>query len=424
METLYLSFILLPRILETLAVIALAVVVLLALIGFYRRRRDGALALLDAFPAVIEHEDGVRHAGVLRVRDGGLTLEFALPGAEGLPPTPITYLHYSPENATLNAIYRFVDELDKGDRARRQQQIDAVGNPLPHKRSLRIARWPDRLADGVVRLWLGLHRRPFPETDFHPHPVTGGALLTGLAGDGYNALLETYIGKSVVVRHHTGHDLHRHQGLLVAYSPRFLFLAGAPVTDRLVVRLSPEKGAGQELTLRWQWRDGKVAIRNQGSYPLLLDRIQVGEQVQELSMMVASGQTFTLHVASPKQGDARLHAHVTREADILLPRQRAVVRHAAQLPGQLAAMGVSLALKPPREQEAEEQRLLRELQQHPSNAAAAVALARLMAHRGELAQAERFYEQALAHARNLPDRGERARLELDQLRIRQAEEGQ
>ncbi len=86
-------------------------------------------------------------------------------------------------------------------------------------------------------------------------------------------------------------------------------------------------------------------------------------------------------------------------------------------------MDPSLALKPSHQQEAEEQRLRKELQRRPDNAPAAVALARLLAQKGSWREAEQFYEQALAQARNLPDLGERAQLELDQLRVRRAEEG-
>ncbi len=423
LEVAIFTLIFIARLLTPLAVLGLLALAATALIGFRRRSRDRALALLDAFPAVIEHESGVRHAGVLRVRDDGITLEFAIPATGHSPTLPITYLHYGPENEAINAIYRFVDELDKQDRTRRQQQIDAVSNPLGRRQPRAFTFWPDRLADWMVGLWMGLHRRAFPETDFHPHPVTGGSLLTGLAGDGYNALLQALIGKPVVVRHRTAHSLHRHQGVLTAYSPRFLFLTGAPLSEQVQVRPSPEKGAGQELTLRWQWENGRLEIRNQGAYPLLLDRIQVGDRTQELSMMVEPEQGFALHVTPPERGEILLHARITREADMLLPRRRAIVRLAAQLPGPLAAMDAALALQPSREQEAEEQRLRRELQQHPQNAPAAVALARLLAQRGELAEAEEFYQQALAHARNLPDQGDRARLELDQLRIRRAEEG-
>ena len=422
-EILLISLLILLRLLPLLLISGLVALGAMILIGFWRRSHDRALALLDAFPAVIEHEDGVRHAGVLRVRDSGLTLEFAIPASGHSPPLPITYLHYRVEHATINAIYRFEDELDKGDRHRRDRQLNQLRTLRQKRKPHSITHWSDQLADGCIRLWRSLRGQAFPQPWFHPHPVTGGSLLTGLAGDAFNPLLESYLGHSVVVRHRVGHTLHRLQGLLVAYSPSFLFLAGVPVIEPVQVRLSPEKAAGQELSLRWQWQDDRIEIRNQGEHPLLLDRIQVGDQVQELSMMVSHGQSFSLQITPTNRDELMLYARIIRDADILLPRQRAIVRQAAQLPGDLGAMDVVLALKPSREQEAEEQRLRKELHQRPHNAPAAVALARLLMQKGELDEAERFYRHALDHDRNLPDQGERARMELDQLRIRRAEEG-
>ncbi len=402
----------------------LAMALAMLALGLRRRRHDRALQLLDAFPAVIEHEDGVRQAGVLRVRTDGVTLEFAVPATGHSPTAPITYLHYQAEFATINAIYRFIDELDKSDAVRRQKQLDAMSDFLGGRKASRFWPWVDRWTDWCIGVWLGLRGKAFPQAYFDSHPLTGGSLLTGLFGDAYNGLLEMHLGKSVVVRHRTGQTLHRRQGVLMTYSPRFLFLAGAAISERVRVTLSPERKAGQEFTLRWRWQDERLEIQNLGRFPLLLDRIHIGDQVQELSMLVSPEDAFTLHVVPPSRGSTVLQAQIIREADMLLPRRRAIVRHAAKLPGHLAAMDPSLALKSTHQQEAEELRLRKELQRRPENAPAAVALARLLAQKGAWHEAERFYEQALAQARNLPDLGERAQLELDQLRVRRAEEGE
>ncbi len=403
--------------------VAILVALLLTVIGLWLRRHDPALKLLDAFPAVIEHEDGARQAGVLRIRDGGVTLEFAIPSTTHSPSLPTTYLHYQVEFTAINAIYRFVDELDKEDRAHRQRQLKKINRWLLRRRPLFWRTLSLRLADAWLAFVARLRGNPFPRFRFHPHPVTGGSLLIGLWGDAYNPLLQPLIGKPVVVRHLVGNTLHHHQGTLLSYSPQFLLLASVPVSEFLILTLSPEKGAGQELTLRWQWREDRLQIHNLGAFPLLLDAIHLGSQTRSLSMLVAPGQDFVLRVAPPDQGAVKLEARITREADMLLPRERAIVRHAVELPGPLAAMEMRLVLKPSREREQEEEQLRRELQQRPDNAAAAVALARLLAEKGDWHEAERFYRQALAQAHHLPDQGRRAQLELDQLRIRRAGEG-
>ncbi len=423
MELFILTLILLYRLIFTLFGLGLLLLALMILWGLWRRRRDPALAYFNAFPAVIEHEDGARHAGVLRVQRDGVTLEFAIPATGHNPPIPITYLHYHPEFQTIHAIYRFLDELDKKDRSRRQQQVDAVADFLHRRRKWHPGTWADRLIDLFVALWMKLRGRSFPHVRFLPHPTTHGRLLVGLWGDAHNQILASHLGRPVVVRHQTQQTLHRHQGLLITYSRDFLLIAGSPISQQSRIPLNPQRGTGQEYTLRWRWQDDQLDIRNTGTYPLLLDRIQVGETSQALGMLIPPDQNFTMRLSPPPRGDVLLFARITREADLLLPRPRAVVRHAAEMPGHLAAVDIGMALELTPEQKDEEQRLRQELHRHPENAPAALALAQLLSTQGRWDEAEHFYQHAITQARHLPDSGERAQLELEQLRVRRAEEG-
>ena len=396
--------------------IILVALATLLLIGLKRRRRDRAIRLLDGFPVVLEREDGSRRSGVLRVHREGLTLEYALPATGRTPPVPIAYLHYEAEWKSMNAIYRFDDELSKLDRELRQKQLEFTLSPRPRKRSWRSGQWIDRLTDGAIALWAHLHGEDFPNPTFLSLPH-GHSVLTGLAGDSVNNMLEQKLGKQVVVRHYANNALHRHQGVLAAYSRYFLFLARTPVSQQVNVRLRPEKGAGQEWTLRWQWKEGKLEIRNLSAYPLLLDHIRVGEQVQDMSMMIAPESAFTLRLEAPARGNVTLAARIVREGDMLLPRNRAIVRYAADLPDFLAALEVGVTLAPPEERDEEIVRLQRELKKRPDDPATAAALARRLLQQGKLDEAERYYRQALRHARSLPDGGERVQLELAQLKM-------
>ncbi len=396
----------------------------LTLIGLRRRQHDRAIRLLDGFPVTLEREDGSRRSGVLRINDDGLTLEYALPATGHTPTVPITYLHYEAEWRTLNAIYRFEDELSKQDRKRQRQQLDSVVGPWQRKhRWWQPGRWTDRLTERILALWMNLRGRDFPEATFHTLPRSQRKLLVGYAGDNINAMLDENLGKQVVVRHFANNILYRHQGMLVAYSRYFLFLTHTPLSQQVQVSLNPEKGAGQEFTLRWRWKHGQLEIHNLCPYPLLLDHIQLGDKVRDLSMMIAAESTFTLHVEAPSRGEVLLSARIIREADILLPRNRAIVRYAADLPGYLAALDVGVSLSPPDHSDAEEQRLRRELKQRPGDPAIAATLARHLYQKGNLAEAEHYYQQALAGARRLPDSGERVQLELTQLRMVREDEG-
>lgn len=406
------------------APVVLIFLIVLTLIGLHRRRRDRAIRLLDGFLVTLEREDGVRRAGVLRINRDGLTLEYALPATGDTPTVPITYLHYEAEWQALNAIYRFEDELGKQEHEQRQGQLDATSPTWGNRRQWRTGQWIDRLTEQIIALWMALRGRSLPEASFHRIPHSQRRLLTGYAGDNVNTMLDENLGKQVVVRHLANNFLHRHQGLLVAYSRYFLFLAQTPTSQQVNVHLSPAKGAGQEFTLRWRWKNGQLEIRNLSHYPLLLDHIRLGEKVRDLSMMIAEESAFTLHVEDSARDEVVLTARIIREADMLLPRNRAIVRYAADLPGHLAALDVGVALTPPDERDAEELRLRREMKQHPANPAVAAALARHLYQKGQLDEAEHYYKKALADARRLPDSGERVQLELTRLRMYREDEGE
>jgi len=404
--------------------VGLIFLIVLTLTGLHRRRRDRAIRLLDGFLVTLERDDGARRAGVLRINRDGLTLEYALPATGNTPTVPITYLHYQAEWRALNAIYRFEDELSKQEHEQRRDQLDAASPTWGGGRRWRPGQWIDRLTEQIISLWMTLRGRSFPEASFQRIPPSQRQLLTGYAGDNVNDMLDENLGKQVVVRHLANNFLHRHQGLLVAYSRYFLFLAQTPISQQVDVHLSPEKGAGQEFTLRWRWKNGQLEVRNLSRYPLLLDHINLGEKVRDLSMMIAEESAFTLHVEAPARGEVVLAARIIREADVLLPRNRAIVRYAADLPGHLAALDVSVALTPPDESDAEELRLRREMKQHPASPAIAAALARHLYQKGKLDEAEHYYKKALADARRLPDSGERVQLELTRLRMYRADEGE
>ena len=395
----------------------------LLLWGLRRRRHDRAIRLLDGFPVTLALMDGSRRSGVLRIHGSGLTLDYALHVSGHAPPAPITYLHYEPEWQEMNAIYRFGDDLRKQDRKRRGRQLDALSGLRKHRQRWQPGQVLDRGIEQLIAWWARARGQAFPTPYFHHLPERDRTLLVGYAGDHFNDLLSQNVGKQVVVRHFANNIIRRFQGVLLAYSRYFILLAQVPVSQQVKLPLHPRKGSGQVYTLRWRWQDGQLELRNLSAYPLLLDQIQLGEQVRDLSMMIAADSAFTLHVHAPEQGLCQLSARIVREADVLLPRNRALVRYAATLPGHLAALDIGEALAPPAGSEAEEQRLRRELQQHPTDAASAAALARHLHQMGRLDEAEQYYQQALTASRRLPDQGERVQMELMQLHMHKEDQG-
>ena len=399
--------------------IALAGLIVLILAGLKRRRRDMALKLFDSFTVTIEWEDGTRRAGVMRALGNSVMIDL-----DDTRQTPAAWLHYAPEWDLVTGVYRFIDHLSEEALSRRTAQVKRLQQTARFPRRSHPGKWLDKIADQTLAMWSGLIGRPFPQTAYQALAGDAQPLLTGYAGDAHNAVLEMLLGKPVVVQHVARGRIHQRSGLLLAYSHRFLLLASVPVLQIMAIQIEQGDQEGQRLSLKWQWQNNQLEIRNLSAYPLLLDQIRVGKMVRDLSMMVEPKSAFSLHIERPAREDIRLIARIMREADSILPRNKAVVRYGIKAIGQSPMLDIARWLPASAVGEDEEQRLRRELKQQPLNPTAAATLARLLYEKGKIGEAERFYEMALRDARHLPDRGQRVQLELTQLRFDKHGEGE
>jgi len=399
--------------------IALAGLFILVFAGLKRRKRDRALKLLDSFNVTLEWEDGTRRTGVMRALGDSVMLTF-----DDAPQTSTTWLHYAPEWDLVTGVYRFNDNLNEHDLSRRMAQVKALQKAASLPKQAHPGKWLDKIADQALAVWAGLTRRPFPEPAYRAVTTDTQHLLAGYAGDAHNALLEMLLGKAVVVQHVARGRIHQRSGVLLAYSHRFLFLVNVPVLQIITIKFEQGDKEDQHLNLKWRWQNNQLEIRNLGLFPLLLDQILVGDVVRDLSMMIEPNSAFSLHIKRPARENVRLIARIMREADIVLPRNKAVVRFGVKASGQLPLLDIARLLPTSAASEDEEQRLRRELKQHPLNPAAAATLARQLVEKGRISEAERFYEMALSDARHLPDKGQRVQLELSYLRFDQRGEGE
>lgn len=407
------------RLLFWLFLATLVVLGVMLLAGLKRRGRNAVLKLLDSFKVTIVWEDGTRRSGRMRVHDKAISLD----SDSHQTAANATWLQYTPEWAFMTGIYRFKDSLSEDDLNRRMAQLEDLRQKIAHRKRFQPGRWLDKLADEGFAWWASLHGRSFPQVTMTQVTQTGHHLLTGYAGDACNALLEMHLGKPVVVQHLTEGKRHQRPGILLAYGPRFLFLAHIPVAQKLTVQLGEGDDEGERLNLKWRWQNNQLEIRNLSTYPLLLDQIRLGDVVRDLSMMVAPESAFSLHIERPDNQDIRLFVRVIREADAIVPRSKAVLRYSVDSLKQLPALDVAMQLNALQNNDEEVQRLRQELKQHSPNPAAAARLARTLYESGDLQEAERFYRRALQDARHLPDKGQRVQLELAQLRFYQQDEG-
>ena len=80
------------------------------------------------------------------------------------------------------------------------------------------------------------------------------------------------------------------------------------------------------------WCSGTMAtgVSNHDSWPILIVALTAGDREEPVNAVVDSGETIMLHPETQSLGDARLHIQMVRELDMILPRNRCVIRHRAE----------------------------------------------------------------------------------------------
>jgi hypothetical protein len=139
---------------------------------------------------------------------------------------------------------------------------------------------------------------------------------------------------------------------------------------------------------------------------------------------------MVLHLRGLAFAAPQLQVQVVRELDMILPRNRCVVRHRAESdsPEKLSEIimdwvfDVGLAFSINSARSGRESKLRDELRHNPMDALAAANLGSLLLQAGSLVEAEKWLRLALSMGDSLPDGGRRVRMELREIERRLHEE--
>lgn len=405
-----------------LLVAAALLLLIAALLGLllailWRARPDRCLQAFDGYFVVVEGQGGRQTAGVMRLAAAGF--ELISPAAAEMGPIAASTLHYAAAYPHIRRIWREVGTLSARERSRRlhdrerllagrsrwQRGLDMTldaGAAFLATVSGRAPRIQSRTAGSAA------DRVPWPDP------------LIGYAGNRFDPLLEACLGQRVICQLLLGDTLYERVGLLAAYSPDFLLLLDVPFPQPGQIALAAGQEMQQEWGLHLELTGRHLQISNQTPYPLLLDALRTGDKVKELSILLQPQQQLGLNL--DVAGACEITYQAVREIDLLAPRQNALIRQRADA-GQQGLFAVGVALAWDEADQAQEERLRWDLRQHPHNAAAAASLARLLYRRGALAEAEEWFQQALAQPRALADGGQRAAGELAELQRRRPQIG-
>lgn len=418
--------------------ISIGLIFLVALVGAYLRSivKDRCLKSWEGFHITLERTDGKLIWGVMHLEPSGMELSY-LDTVQDEKHIESTYLLFSSEYKSIQAIYRYNDKLSDWGKKQRARDIERSFHPGPLRRLGRKTRnflstATDSLNE-VMGVVIGRVQKSGSRYLTGESTAALGKLgdqVVGHAGSMYDPLLEHYVGRRVVIELAEGNEIHEHVGIFKNYSADFIEILEVQYPQRQAFALTPE-GAFQSERLVVFGSSGVLEVSNHDSWPILVVALKAGDREEPINAVVDSGETIVLHPESGALQGARLQVQMVRELDMILPRTRCAVRHRAESarPEKLSDLimdivfDVGQVFSASNGRSPREARLRDELQHDPMNALAAANLGALLLQSGDLTEAEKWLRHAGAIGESLPDGGRRVRMGLREVERRLRGEG-
>ncbi|MCB0067721.1 MAG: hypothetical protein M9936_12520 [Caldilinea sp.] len=404
------------------------------LVGAYvrARRRDQCLKAFIGYNVTVECADGKIIWGKMDLASTGLELRYAN-SVRDENHVESSYIMYADEFAGIQAIYRYIDELDEERREQRHKDLAQSLHPNAIRRTARNLRNFISLASEslseVIGLIIGGLRKPAGRyiTDTgEAHLKSLGSTVIGQVGGGYDPLLERYIGQKMVFEIVEDDEVHEHVGVFSQYSPDFFEILDVAFPQRKSVTVE-HNGAIASDYVDAIFQHGKLSVTNRSDQMLLLQSLSTGEEEESINVLIGGGERVELKPDGDFQ-EARLNFRVIREVDMIVPRTRCLVRHRAEyyraevLPSIIFDLGIKL--RGASKADIQERRLRRVLQKNPYAVLAMANLGALLMQQQEYEEAQQLLDRAWTMRNSLPDNGRRTRQLLLELNRRRAKTGQ
>jgi len=190
-----------------------------------------------------------------------------------------------------------------------------------------------------------------------------------------------------------------------------------------ILSVDQEEEDRQEQNMRIVRHGDSLHVTNTGETSLLIERLRVGDQVKTLNAVLDKDDQLELHTPrGAGETTVIIDARVIRQLDWILPRAHALIRHKAERYDPDYVFDIGRRLVGDRLTD-EEERYLEVLRETPEDASSALELGQLLFQRGRLADAERWFMQALKNSQHLPDGGKLAARQLRYIAQKQTGQG-
>lgn len=388
------------------------------------RQKDRCLNAFSGYHVTLENLDGRLVWGEMVLHPTGIELIYRS-DVQDEHHVETSYVLYKDEFPQIQAVYRYCDEMEPEQWARREQELRASFHPGLARRLRRRVRNVLNLMSDSLGQAIGIL---VGEIQSSTQTITAGSEdylsqmgqnIIGYVGTKYDPLLERYVGTKVVVEVTEGGVVYEHIGILKDYTADFLEILDVHYPNQAAVQVR-EVDCCEERNLRVVREGQTLTVCNTGQTSLLLQRLRVGDEVKPLNAVLDRDDALDLHLPEGlADADIELGVKIVRHLDWILPRSHALIRHKAERYDPDQVFDIGFALKLDRYSE-EEERYLAELEAHPANAGCALELGQLLFQRGALEEAERWFRHALEYRTHLPDGGKLADRQLQYIERKRA----
>jgi hypothetical protein len=408
------------------------VIILITMFGAYLRssRCDPCLESFNDYMVTLERADGKVIWGELELESTGFELSYR-DSVQDSNHIESSYVLYGSEFSEIQALYRYVDELEPEERERRQRDLDKYFHPGLLVRLSRTLQHFFSLAGEslteVLGMVMGRLRKPagrYIGEVSDDHFMRFSNAVVGSVGSTFDPLLERFVGHKIVVEVVEDGEAHEHVAVFKNYSADFFELLDVQYPQARSLSLNV-----QEQTLRDSVtivrEKSTLRVTNHTVHPVLLVSLHLGanEEAEEemLNVVVDGGETIELHPEEFSE-DASLMLRVVRELDMVVPRARCIIRHRAEryeptvIPEIIFDLGVML--RGNSRLDAKEERLRRQLEEMPDSAHLASNLGTVLMQKQQLREALVWLEKAYSARYALPDNGKRTLMLIHELRRR------
>ena len=274
--------------LESSFLITIGVLFVVAMVGAWlrARRRDRCLRDFEDYNVTLEQGDGALARGVMELAPNGIELHYQQ-SIRGVRHLESSFILYRDELTSLQALYRYADELTEDNAARRAKQVARAFHPGPTRAAIRKLRNFISIAaeslNEAVGLLLGRVRRPgsrlFSDANQGYLKKLGGEMI-GHVGGAHDHMMERLIGTKVVAEIIEDEAVHEHVAVFKEYSAQFVELLDIAFPQKRSIAVTStqpthDKQIGVDLD------DGALVVRNSGERSAIVDKLvsEAGEQL-------------------------------------------------------------------------------------------------------------------------------------------------